>query len=559
MGGVRSSTWTLSALACSVALLSLSGCGRTSKHEASAQTPQAGAPNMTKPDPGPQGPRCAIALASNSGRYCAIYADGSVWCFGIGGLPQPADFVASSEPVQVMGATNAKSVVLGPRHGCIVDGDQRIWCWGDDESGQIDDAGSASVSATLTGVLPLGSSVKGVGLADKQTCAVDALSHVYCRGTNSLGEQGRANNINVAGQPDTTMPGDDGTAVLDEQGRVFHIDDWSSGKLDASLGRDNARVFSGSPRCALKRWGSLWCTDYMLDTTGLPLRAKLALGEDVVEAGIGDLFTCALTNQGKVWCEGLNLMGQIATGEKTVIEPGHFLDGLTDARALAVAKWSACAIKGDGSLWCWGVYAPDHQTAVATQVSPACADFAQAPPRPSSAFVSAPRDNAQRLEEAGLARGQAVCACAIPEPIQQSCIDEESVVPNGACLAALAPGDSARWQCRADALWREAQCYKPACPLDVKGCIADTTACPDSTAPQLEHYCMRRHCASSMAQTLLKAQLCDGVADCADGSDERNCKPNTDVFECDNVAIARYQACDGKPDCADGSDELDCL
>ena len=57
--------------------------------------------------------------------------------------------------------------------------------------------------------------------------------------------------------------------------------------------------------------------------------------------------------------------------------------------------------------------------------------------------------------------------------------------------------------------------------------------------------------------------LCDGDADCSDGSDEKDCPAvsqcGLNMWQCSSSeCIARHQLCDGTAHCPDGSDETDC-
>jgi alpha-tubulin suppressor-like RCC1 family protein len=59
---------------------------------------------------------------------------------------------------------------------------------------------------------------------------------------------------------------------------------------------------------------------------------------------------------GTVWCWGSNVAGQVGNGKETsaaVTSPTQ-VAGLTNMKAVSVGDAAACAVKGDGTVWCWG-------------------------------------------------------------------------------------------------------------------------------------------------------------------------------------------------------------
>jgi hypothetical protein len=241
----------------------------------------------------------------------------------------------------------------------------------------------------------------------------------------------------------------------------------------------------------------------------------------------------------------------------STFEEGGDVPGLEDARRLSVAQHSACSLRADGSVWCWGAYRQQAPTAVPTRVS-ACVD--QHRPVPALE-LAAPRRSSSRVVAAGRARGQALCECAFGNAPTDDCIAAEDFAPNAACLEALAPNHEA-WDCLAEALWVEARCHDASkeCGGGTVMSCAPPVDCPTDTASTAtESYCRRRACSQS-GEPIDETQLCDGTVDCEDGSDEHNCTPDQSVFDCgkgQTVTLSRL--CDGVFDCPNSADEHGCF
>lgn len=68
-------------------------------------------------------------------------------------------------------------------------------------------------------------------------------------------------------------------------------------------------------------------------------------------------------------------------------------------------------------------------------------------------------------------------------------------------------------------------------------------------------------CVEELKENALSPRICDGVVDCPDLSDERNCAYCRDGYmHCGvgRTCIPKIKRCDGKKDCPNGSDEKDC-
>ncbi len=122
--------------------------------------------------------------------------------------------------------------------------------------------------------------------------------------------------------------------------------------------------------CGVKQDGTVWCAglndygqlgdaSFTGGASAVPLEVKgLPPAREVLAAGPS---TCALTEASEVFCWGRNaelLSGWtdcLATGsqDESVRVPRK-VDGLSQVRQIAGSSWSMCALRIDGTVWCWG-------------------------------------------------------------------------------------------------------------------------------------------------------------------------------------------------------------
>jgi alpha-tubulin suppressor-like RCC1 family protein len=119
----------------------------------------------------------------------------------------------------------------------------------------------------------------------------------------------------------------------------------------------------GSHACALRSdhalfcWGSNAFGQLGLGNTtnrSSPVRVT-ALGASVSSVSAGNLHTCAVKTDGSVWCWGSNGNGQLGNGGTTDRASPVRITGLPTTAVEVSAGYShTCARTSDRKLWCWG-------------------------------------------------------------------------------------------------------------------------------------------------------------------------------------------------------------
>jgi len=124
---------------------------------------------------------------------CAVKVDGSLWCWGDNDAGQLGlgDTSRRNTPQMVAGITDVVSVSSGGAHTCAIKVDGSLWCWGNNEYGQLGlgySGGSTNTPHFVT------SGVSSVSLGYEHTCAVKTDGSLWCWGHNGYGQLGLGDN-----------------------------------------------------------------------------------------------------------------------------------------------------------------------------------------------------------------------------------------------------------------------------------------------------------------------------------------------------------------------------
>ena len=88
--------------------------------------------------------------------------------------------------------------------------------------------------------------------------------------------------------------------------------------------------------------------------TQTPQRANAAAMTGFTQVSISGAFTCALKTDGTVWCWGNNGAGKLGDGTTTNRNRPVQVSGLTGVTRVEAGYDFTCALKSNGTVWCWG-------------------------------------------------------------------------------------------------------------------------------------------------------------------------------------------------------------
>jgi alpha-tubulin suppressor-like RCC1 family protein len=277
-----------------------------------------------------------MALSGGGGGYeddmsftCGVSTDGDAYCWGTtlrGALGDGRAFSSHLTPAMVAGGLKFRTLSAGGEHVCALTTDDRAYCWGSNEAGELG-VGDRSIRTTPTTVAG-GAQFATISAGELRTCATNSAG-IWCWGGNGInGSSSVPTRVATALEFESISTGTQHTCGLTAAGKAYCWGDNSSGQLGNGGG-------------------------------GSSFTPVLVSGSDPFEVLSTRGYSACALHQGVGYCWGWNHLGQLGAGfvtprEQSVATP-HRVAGSSTFSALSVNVWHACALTPAGDPWCWGL------------------------------------------------------------------------------------------------------------------------------------------------------------------------------------------------------------
>lgn len=245
----------------------------------------------------PGGAPIVDVAATSTACGCVVDSNGDTWCYGGANEAPfgPADGTGFAAWTQVLRTVALKRLEIGHAHGCGIDLDSRIWCFGLNARGVLGDPELAAARYNpVPAALPAGWRTLRAGF--NHNCAIDDQRAAWCWGHNAFGALGTL--LGTADQG---------------PGQVAGRHRW----LDVGVGQRYT--------CGLRDDDTVWCWgDNVNGTLGREWPAKsehavevmVDAGQAWVSLGVGPTHACGERDDGSLWCWGRNGVGQLGDGTR---------------------------------------------------------------------------------------------------------------------------------------------------------------------------------------------------------------------------------------------------
>jgi hypothetical protein len=140
------------------------------------------------------GPDFLTELVAGERHACALSSTGTAECWGSYRLGADSTSVllapATGPAVPVAAPARFVAIAAGGNHDCAIDADARLFCWGNGTSGQRGASGAGVATLPLQAALVTMPPIRSVSAGLRHTCAVTLDERMFCWGSNDAGQLG---------------------------------------------------------------------------------------------------------------------------------------------------------------------------------------------------------------------------------------------------------------------------------------------------------------------------------------------------------------------------------
>jgi alpha-tubulin suppressor-like RCC1 family protein len=279
---------------------------------------------------------------------CGIRTDGSLWCWGRNGSGRlgVGDTGHRVVPTRVGVATTWSSVTAGMAHACGLRTDGTLWCWGENGAGQLGVGGGASSqNAPVQVTAPASTGWTSVTAGTRFTCATRTGGALYCWGENNIGQLGINSTINQNAPAQVGVPSATGWSSVRagwqhacalRSATLYCWGDGGNGRLGLGTAANHSTPqqvpgttwsqlsLGADHTCAIKSDGTLWCwgtggEGRLGNGSTVEASSPTQVGSATTWRTVtgGRMHTCGTQTGPTVWCWGNNEYGQLGLGDTT--------------------------------------------------------------------------------------------------------------------------------------------------------------------------------------------------------------------------------------------------
>jgi alpha-tubulin suppressor-like RCC1 family protein len=257
---------------------------------------------------------------------------GSVVCWGNNTQSQGGSMLGQDLLVpRVVSAVPAVAVAAGGAHSCALDATGGVRCWGDNTYGQLGD--TALLPSHIPAIVGAVDNAIGLVAGSNHNCVVLESGAVECWGDNTYLQLGTELATTSGPQP--------------IEGLALPVT-----ALAAGHGHNCALLSDQTVAC----WGDDSFAQLGIGTRGSPRSTPSVIpGLSRVRAiAAGAYHSCAVDQDGRVFCWGDNLSLQIGHPTLTVSAQPVLLEGLDNVVGIGAGEQHTCAVSANGTVFCFG-------------------------------------------------------------------------------------------------------------------------------------------------------------------------------------------------------------